>query len=257
VTLAETQALFCEAITSAEPLARRRLEACFAGTDEFPATERVTLYAEMYGWRLVDALREIYPRLARFLGDGEFAALAQDYLKHHPSTHHDIGRAGHALPGFLRRFPDPDRPDLADLAELEWTRHTAFFSENSAAVGADAFAKLAPGTFARARIAFTPALRILALRYAVTGLWRCIEDGVKPEPPVEGASAVAVWRRGFEVLHGPISLEEAKAFSEALEGKDLAQICASFAKTPEPAAAAHAALSSWIEEGWIAAIVVP
>ena len=74
MTLAETQALFHEAITSPSPLPAERLEACFAGTTDLPAAERVAIYANMYLWRLVDALRETFPNLVRHLGDERFAA---------------------------------------------------------------------------------------------------------------------------------------------------------------------------------------
>lgn len=122
MTLAETQALFHEALTGAGPVAAARLEACFAGTPELPAVERVAIYADMYRWRLVDALRETFPKLVRALGDEPFAALADDYLRRHPSEHHDVGQVGRRLAAFLREYPDPERPDLADLAELEWAR---------------------------------------------------------------------------------------------------------------------------------------
>jgi hypothetical protein len=32
---------------------------------ELPAVERVEIYADMYLWRLVDALREDYPKVVR------------------------------------------------------------------------------------------------------------------------------------------------------------------------------------------------
>lgn len=67
-------------------------------------------------------------------------------------------------------------------------------------------------------------------------------------------SAVAVWRNGFEVFHGPLPLDEAAALEAAASGASLAAICAAFAYRQDPAAAAHAALSSWLREGWIAAL---
>jgi len=251
VTLAETQSLFHEVLTSAEPVAPERIDACFAGTPDHPAAERVAIYADMYLCRLVDALRDAFPKLARHLGDGQFAALARDYLRRSPSDHHDVGQVGRRLAAFLREHPDPERPDLADLAELEWARHQVFFAPPSEPVGPEAFAGLDPEGFTRAGLLLSPALRILVLDHAAAPLWRRLEDGEPPDPPWPGPSAVAVWRRGFEVFHGPLSLDEAVALEGAASGDSLARICAAFVHREDPAAAAHAALSSWLVEGWI------
>ena len=184
MTLAETQALFHEVLTSAEPVAADRIDACFAGTPEHPAVERVAIYANMYLWRLVEALRETFPNLVRFLGDEGFAALAGDYLRRHPSEHHDVGQVGRRLAAFLRQYPDPERPDLADLAELEWARHQVFFAPPAEPAGAEAFAGLDAEAFSRTGVALSPALRVLVLDHAATPLWRQLEDGQASRPSV-------------------------------------------------------------------------
>lgn len=254
MTLAETQALFHEILTGAEPVAGERIDACFAGTPGLPAAERVAIYANMYLRRLVDALRETFPNLVRYLGDERFAALAEDYLRRNPSEHHDVGQVGRQLAAFLRRYPDPERPDLADLAELEWARHQVFFAPPAEPAGPEAFAGLAPDAFARTGLVLSPALRVLVLGHAATAPWRRLEDGEPPDPPSPGASAVAVWRSGFEVFHTPLELDEAVALQGAAAGDDLARICAAFSHREDPPAAAHAALLSWIREGWIVAV---
>ena len=254
MTLAETQALFRDAITSPSPLPEERLEACFAGTPDLPAAERVAIYAGMYRSRLVDALRETFPKLARFLGDDRFAALAEDYLRRNPSEHHDVGQVGRRLAAFLRQYPDPDRPDVADLAELEWARQEVFFAPAAEPVRAEAFAGLDPAAFARTGLVLSPALRMLVLDHAVQPLWRRLEDGDPPGPPSPGASALAVWRSGFDVFHSPLPLDEAVALEGAASGDPLARICAAFSGRQDPAGAAHAALSSWLGEGWIVAV---
>jgi hypothetical protein len=251
VTLAETQALFHEVVTGSGPVAPERIDACFAGTPDLPARERVAIYAGMYVSRIVEALRETFPNLARQLGDERFAALAEDYVRRNPSEHHDIGRVGGRLAAFLRRHPDPGRPDLADLAELEWARQEVFFAARVEPAGPEPFAGLDPQAFARTGLALSPALRLLVLGHAAAPLWRRLEDGERPDPPAPGPAAVAVWRSGFEVFHAPLEPDEAAALEAAARGDDLARICAAFAGREDPAAAAHAALASWMKEGWI------
>jgi hypothetical protein len=230
VTLAETQALLHDLVTGAGPPDPSAIEACFAGTAELPAADRVAIYGNMYVSRLVEALRETFPDLARLLGEERFAALAEAYVAEFPSEHHDVGRVGRRLAEFLRADPDPERPDLADLAELDWARNEVFFAPDSAAVGAEALAKVG----ALARLTLAPSLRVV--------------------DTVRMASPVAVWRRGFEVFHCALSVEEASALKAAREGGTLEVICALFAEAPDPAAAAHAAISSWFAEGWITGV---
>jgi hypothetical protein len=257
MTLAETQALFHEALSAPGSVEPGRIEACFAGTPEFPAADRVAVYSDMYLWRLVDALRETFPNVLRCLGDEQFAALAEDYVRRNPSQHHDVGRVGRHLAAFLRKYPDPERPDLADLAELEWARHQVFFAQPAEPVGLETLSTVAPDDFASASLLLSPALRVLVLDHDAASLWRRLEDGERPAPPWAGAFAVAVWRRGFDVFHAPISHEEAVAIEGAIAGHSVASICASFSDQEDPAAAAHAALGSWLQEGWILALVEP
>ena len=251
MTLAETQALFAEAITGGAPLPVGRLEACFAGTPGLPAAARVAIYADMYRWRLIAALRETFPSLVRQLGDETFAALADDYLLRHPSEHHDVGQVGRLLAAFLRRHPDPERPDLADLAELEWARQEVFFAPAAEPAGPELLAGLDAEGFARSGLLLSPALRLLVLDHAAPPLWRRLEEGEPPGPPIPGPAAVAVWRSGFEVFHASLPLDEAAALATARDGGALAATCAAFAGREAPAAAAHAALSSWFHDGWI------
>jgi len=257
MTLAEAQALFHEALSAPGSVEPGRIEACFAGTPEFPAIDRVTVYSDMYLWRLVDALRETFPNVLRYLGDEQFVAAAEDYVRRNPSRHHDVGQVGRHLAAFLRTYPDPERPDLADLAELEWARHLVFFAHPAEPAGPEALSVVAPEDFARASLLLSPAVRILVIDHDAASLWRRLEDGERPDPPSAGAFAVAVWRRGFDVFHAPISHDEAVAIEGAIAGHSLGSICASFSGQEDPVAAAHAALGSWLREGWIVALVEP
>ena len=254
MTLAETQALFQEILVDTGPLAPQRVESCFAGTAGLPAAERVGIYANMYVWRLVDALRETFPNVARYLGGERFAVLGEAYVRKHPSEHHDVARVGRRLAAFLRHYPDAERPDLADLAELEWARNEVFFAPPVEPIAADALAPLSPESFVRASLLLSPALRVLSQGHAATSLWRHLEHGEPPDPPSPCASTVVVWRSGFEVLHCDVPVDEAAALRSAAAGDTLTEVCASFADRHDAAADAHAALSSWFDEGWIVAV---
>lgn len=255
MTLAETQALFHAAVAGAgaNPAA---LEACFAGTPALPVAGRLGIYAGMWSARQVEALRAEFPALLACLGEERFEALCRDYLRAHPSEHHDIGRLGHALAAFLREHPAPDRDDLGDLAELEWTRSEVFFEGAAAGAPArrEALAALGPGGFSGARLRLSPALRLLRLDHPAQEAWGRARRDEDPAPTGPVATGLAVWRAGHEVFHAPLGEAEARGLGLALEGASLGQVCAAFSAEEDPAAAAFAALASWLDEGWVAGL---
>jgi Putative DNA-binding domain len=254
MTLADTQALFHAAVTRVEGDRSLEVERCFTGSRDLPAAERLEIYADMYLWRLVDALREDYPKLAALLGDERFYALAEAYVREHPSHHHDLGRLGVHLPAFLRAHPDPGRPDLADLAALEWARSEVFFEAETEPARQDALAALSPEEFLEARLRLAPALRVLAVEHDAVGLWRALEHGEPAPPPAPGIHAMAVWRSRFEVFHTALELDEATALEAVASGDPLSRVCAAFAGREDATRAAFAAMTSWFDEGWIAAV---
>jgi hypothetical protein len=251
MTLAETMALFYEAVTAAEPLAAERIERCFSGTPALPAPDRLAIYAQMYLGRLVDGLRQTFPCVAGWLGEERFSALAEDYVRRHPSEHHDIGQVGRHLASFLVSHPDPDRPDLADLAALEWARQEVFFAPAADRLEAGGLVRLLADDPGRTALPLSPALRVIRLAHDVLPAWRQLEAGMAPGPALPGEAAVAVWRVGYDVVHGPIPPEEAAALEAAFAGASIAEVLAPFGALEAPAVAAHAALSSWLAEGWI------
>lgn len=257
MTLAQAQALFHDVIARGPGADPASLEACFAGTPELPAAERVAIYSGMFLQRQLDALREELPLLAGFLGEERFASLGRDYLAEHPSEHHDIGRLGRRMASFLERHPDPDRPDLGSLAGLEWARSEAFLARAAEAAGPGALAAVPAQAFAGTRLRLVPSLRLLLLPWDGAAPWRALEAGEEPAAPVPGPAAVAVWRSGWQPVHASLDLDEAAALEAALRGEPLGRVCSAFVGREDPAAAAHAALSSWLEEGWVAEVAPP
>jgi hypothetical protein len=79
----------------------------------------------MYRTRLVDGLREDFPRVAALLGDAEFRALAYRYLARHRSTHPSVRDVGCRFTDFIASDAALP-PFLSDLARLEWARVEVF-----------------------------------------------------------------------------------------------------------------------------------
>jgi hypothetical protein len=216
---------------------------------------RVEIYAQMYFWRQVEALKEDFPKLAALLGDESFARLVDAYVRTYPSDHPSLGRLGRKLARFLAEHRvDSGRPDLADLAALEWARAEVFVELDAPLAPASIFAELTPDQFAKARFCLVPAVRVLAFEHDAMALWRAVEQGDPVPEPIPHPQRVLVWRKGWNVFHAPIDAEEARALEWAGQGRTLGEVCEAFAERDEPVAAAFAALQSWLAESLVSTV---
>ncbi|AKU90825.1 hypothetical protein AKJ08_1212 [Vulgatibacter incomptus] len=209
------------------------------------------IYANMYLWRQIDVLREDFPKLAVLLGDEAFYTLGKAFVHVHPSVHHSLSQLGRRLPQYLKEHPG-SRPDLSDLAALEWARAEVF---EEAAVPTASPSMLremaAAGDFSCASLELVPALRLLRFDSDVLDVWQQLEDG-HPVPAAHRAPSFAVvWRRELEVFHVQVQADEAKALALASAGEPLEVVCAAFEDRGDPVEAAFRAIGSWFAEGWI------
>jgi len=222
------------------------------GSRGLDARARVGIYADMFIWRQIDALREDFPKVSLLLGDGRFYAMAEDYLKGHPSRHASLSELGRELPGFLRGWSgEGRRADLADLAALEWARAKVFEEANVQAAPPERLRAIGGDELPQLRLRFVPALRVLRLGHHLGGLWQALEEGAPAGPPSRCQETVAVWRKDFEVFHAAIDADEARALELALSGEPLGVVCEAFEQRPDAVEAAFRAISSWFAEGWI------
>ena len=256
-----------------------------AGIDDW----RLQIYAGMYESRTHDALIEDVPHTAKLLGS-EYAPAVKRYVADVPSQHHSLARLGHGFAKWLREHPivppvEPQtqvpteppppahdhahahapltaeqatRPDLADLAELEWARSESFIADSFTPVEPEAVQQLGPERFTAAWMQFVPSLRLLETAHQVTAVWQAMEAGEAPPPPQAGPERLIVWRKGFEVFHVAVAEDEYQALKAVQARETVAQICERFAGRGDDAAhAAFQAIGSWLNEGMIAALREP
>jgi len=234
MNLAQTQQLFWDLLQGHE----RPLDA-FIGSPDLPAGERVGIYTGMVLHRQVDALRETFPKVVAALGDEWFFETAAAYVRAHPSEHPDLGQLGRHFAAFV------ERPDVRDLARLEWARGEAFESAFADSLPAERFVSLTqdPVAFMKHRATLIPGLRMLELDHDVEPLWNETAATAAPQP-----SRLVIWRNGFEVFHVAVEPDESRAVRLALASAPLGDICGAFADPLR----AFETLQSWVTEGWIA-----
>jgi hypothetical protein len=254
--LSELQSLFYRVVAGDDDASMGALERACDHNPAQPARTRISLYAGMYHSRLTEALHADFPKVAALLGEPSFTRLAAIYIRLYPSEHYDIGRVGRHFASFLREWPEAGlREDAADLAALEWARAEVFIERDQRSLERHAWVELLAADPSTTHVALIPALRLVHLTHDVMPLFRAIVEGSHPCAPTKELGTLVVWRVGLgpQVFHARVSTQEAIALERARMGATVAEICGPFADCIDPAEAAFTALSSWGDEGLIAA----
>lgn len=249
--LAEVQQLFWSLAAREEVSRARDAGEAFVGTPTLPVAGRMEIYANMFVWRQVDALREDFPKLAALMGDEAFYALGEAYVRAHPSGHYSLSKFGRHLARFLQEC-SLGRPDLSDMAALEWARAEVFEEAVVPVASPECLRSLARADFANQRLLVVPALRLLRLQHDVLEAWRRIEDGAAISMPRRSVTFAAVWRKELDIFHVRLEAEEAGALERAMAGEPIGVVCEAFGNRPDAVDAALRAVGSWFAEGWIA-----
>ncbi len=261
--LKELQSLLYRLITAPEGVAQgleresalpaRGLDGIIAGDERLSAEARVEIYANMYFYRILDALKEDFPATLAIVGADNFHNLITDYLVEHPPTHYSINEAGRSLAGFVREHPiGRAHPFLADLAALEWAIIESFHAKDAAALDADMVRQFAPERWPALRLVTHPAVRLLALDYRVDGVLAAVERNDRWSPPAREPSPTLVWRNRTMVYYRALEAPEFDALDAAMSGATFAEICARFAAATASGDAVseiNRNLSRWLGDG--------
>jgi hypothetical protein len=261
LALRDLQARFFRSLAAAPgPAASRRFDPALLGHldgrgGQGPA-DRLDVYAQMYWARLVDVLREDFPRVAAILGADRFGAAARAYLARHPSIHPSVRHVGDRFAAFLAGWPEAERwPFLADLARLEWFRLAVFDAADVNPLRVDDLRALAPEAWPGLTFRPVPAVRLLRSRWPLHELWAA--DAESPREPVRPArTELRVWRSGFAVYQARMDARESRALASVAAGKPFAATCAVLVRlvgnAEEAAREAGRLVLRWVEDGILA-----
>jgi hypothetical protein len=192
------------------------LEAVVSRSRNLASDERLEIYHNAYFSRLLECLRNIYPMVAKTLGEEVFDALAIGYLHSYPSGSYTLDRLGDNFTRYLHESrPDLDDageptetwPDfLIDLARLEWNIGEVFDGpgvEGQATLGAEQLLGMDANRWPDVRLTPAPCLRLLSFRFPVndyfTALREAADDAELPNIPEPAESWLALSRRDFVV----------------------------------------------------------
>lgn len=214
------------------------------------ADKRFNVYRNNVTHGLVTALGEIFPAVARIVGEGNFRILARDFVRRHPPRSPLVFEYGHAFADFLHGFePLRQLPYLADVARLERAWLDAYHAADAAPLAAGRIGAVAPEALALLRFTPHPAMRLIDSRFAIHTILVAHRFGPMPERiRADEAESVLVTRPGLHVmLH---RLEPGQhAFLDALERKRTLQEAAGQALERCPSFDLARAIGVLIESG--------
>jgi hypothetical protein len=203
------------------------------GDERLDAVTRLDIYANMYFFRILDVLRDAYPRVLEVVGDAAFHNLATAYLLECRPAHPSIAEVGARLPAFLAGHPlAGEHPGLVHLAAVE-RAHAEVFD------GPDA------ETLTLAEVQGLPPERLTALSLRLIPCHRL----------AGGEETTLVWRQDVEVYERSVDSEEAALLSLAGAGTSLALLCDSVSAPSHEEAAQKIFqhLARWLADGLVRA----
>jgi hypothetical protein len=231
------------------------LLAVVGSTGELGPAERLEIYAGMYRARLVDVLREDFPRVRALLGDDAFAALGCRYLAWSPSMHPSARHVGGRFAEFVATDASAP-PFLAELARLEWARVQVFDAADAEPLSLAELRSIPPADWPTLGFRRVPASLVIESAWPVHRIWAEAETwGNARLKPVPEPTIVRVWREERGVSHAAMGAAELRALRALDRGETLAALCAAVALGHDPDAAAAevgAILLRWIEDGLLA-----
>lgn len=228
--------------------------------------ERVAIYRNAYRSRVVDAIRETYPRTERWVGEDAFRRAAVHHVIQRPPRSWTLDAVGQGMPDTLAELFSKD-PEVSELAWLEWAMHECFVSADRTPVDVAGFqaatADFRDTDWAELRLTFIPGTQVTSVMHRVDVLWHSIggEDPV-PEPrsidyKAKEPLACVVWRQGLTPVCAPLASWEGGFLSLMLAGASYGDACSSLAGklgTEVAVQQAGAMLGRWIHNGMLAAV---
>jgi hypothetical protein len=270
--LKELEGLLYRLITApsgvAEGLAAERnlraggLDAIVLGDERLSAEARVDIYANMYFYRILDALKEDFPATLEVLGDDSFHNLVTGYLLEYPPTEPSLFYCGRHLASCLRGHPMRNTaPFVADLAALERATVEVFHGPDAPALEADALRETAPEAWPALKLKMHPSAQTVALEWRVSEVLRAVEEGRAWEPAEQSAVQVLVWRRDARVFYRDLEQTETRALEAAARGATFAKMCelvaADAGEGVDPVAEMNRLLARWLSDGLLTLVARP
>lgn len=213
--------------------------------------ERLSIYGNMYFWRLTEILADEFPSVRQLFGKKLFGEVARDYVTRHPSTHYSLTRLGSQFPAYLADEADglPDRAFSAAVATVERAMEDVFDARRVEPIRSEDLTAVPIERWGEVRLQTIPALRLLQLPYPVNAYITAVRENRHLEIPDAAQTFVAAYRHNYRVWRVELDAQRFTLLAALQQGESLGMALDRCASLPEadPAGLTEA-VSGWFRD---------
>ncbi|QAU24394.1 DUF2063 domain-containing protein [Dyella sp. M7H15-1] len=217
---------------------------------------RLAVYRQGYRIRLRDALKAEFAGLQCMAGR-QFDTLLNKYVEAHPSGHYNIRWYGAGLAAFLDyAMPWRDKPQLAEMARLDWAISTAFDAADESSKNIADLSGVPPDAWATLELSLQHNLQVVTCSYHTDAFRRAADRG-DARPRLRRFAKqrqILVWRKAMTVHYRWLEDDEWQVLGAAIRGESVATLCRHLAHYHGEEAAILrivSLLQNWLEFGLI------
>lgn len=217
--------------------------------------KRLSIYADAYRLRIIEALATAYPKLQLLLGDDLFNTTARQYINQYPSEYRNMRWVGDRMREHLLKVL-PQHPIAAELACFEWALGLAFDAEDAPILTVQDLAAIPPETWGGLSFKLHPSVQLLVLQWNVIPVWQGLDAEETPPAPMQNGEPCLVWRSDLNSHYRSVDCREFQALQRIQTGGSFGELCEVLFETLGESATQQAAqyLASWLEAGMISKI---
>jgi hypothetical protein len=215
-----------EGISAQRNLPSEAIRDLIGGDHRLSAAERIDIYANMYFYRLLEAMIQDFPATVKVLGDLNFHNLITAYLVAYPPSEPSITEASRHLDEFADNWQLRDRfPFVSDLIRLERAFVDVFLAPDASPLGFAELRAIPTDKWGSLQIGCHPAARLIDCRWRVDEVLQAVHRGHSIHVPSHEPSSILVWRKNNAVNYRAIAGLELTAFRMIYNGNEFQAAC--------------------------------
>lgn len=214
----------------------------------------LSIYANAYRSRLLEALADAYTKTHAWLGDALFDRVALDYIERQAPNARNLRWYG---ADFAEQLPPtvPRRAAVAELMRLEWALRGVFDGADSAVLGNACLGAIPAQAWATLHLQAVPTAQMLCFDFNTVAVWQALDDGLPAPPCAHGLQPVhwLLWRKDLQPHFRSLDALQHALIGAVLEGASFAAACER-AQVHDPTQAAErigACLRQSLDDGLI------
>ncbi len=213
------------------------------------ARERMDIYVDAYGARLLEAMQKIFPMLEKVMGEEQFFETASQYLDAYPSTYYSIAKIGINFGVYLKE----KNTLFSNMADLEWSISCAVDAQDGKPLSPQDLQNIPQHDWENIIFELHPSLQLLEFSTPVLEIYKAAFSGkglkkkLQARPAENQISYCRVYRKGMQVFYQSMDSLEYFFLTCIQKKKRFAEVCEKISAQKDQEDAATYALSKIIQ----------